>query len=422
MLKLASKDLKLFFKDKRAVLLTFAIPMALITLFAFAFGGVGKTKNDRKVTLLVCDLDSTAKSAEAIALLDTIKLLQIQRSTLALAQETINKGNMSCVLIIHHGFSDSLSDGNQLPLEVQYDEAREIEVGLLQQALIPTVAMLPFHIGNSREMMAHRLTKISGASHPMAKKNIQEQSHNLYDAISLQIHNKGTKNGTNATTVFMGGEIKMTKLVKSTSNNLGLVQAVAGTAVMMLLFSVVGVGMSLIEEKQEGTLKRLLYSPMNPYNILLGKMISANIISIMQLMVMFLYAAVAFGLNTVAHLPGLLMIIVATAFACSAFGVLLASIAKSRQQVQGLSTLIILIMSAIGGSMIPLFFMPVFMQKMAVVSINYWSIQGFFDLFWRNLPFNDTTFISRIGVLLTIGLSLNTLALILFKKNILKLT
>jgi ABC-2 type transporter. len=149
----------------------------------------------------------------------------------------------------------------------------------------------------------------------------------------------------------------------------------------------------------------------------LGKIISANIISIMQLMVMFLYAAVAFGLNIVAHLPGLLMIIVATAFACSAFGVLLASIAKSRQQVQGLSTLIILIMSAIGGSMIPLFFMPVFMQKMAVVSINYWSIQGFFDLFWRNLPFNDTTFISRIGVLLTIGLSLNTLALILFKKT-----
>jgi hypothetical protein len=48
MLKLASKDLKLFFKDKRAVLLTFAIPMALITLFAFAFGGVGKTKTTEK--------------------------------------------------------------------------------------------------------------------------------------------------------------------------------------------------------------------------------------------------------------------------------------------------------------------------------------------------------------------------------------
>jgi len=215
----------------------------------------------------------------------------------------------------------------------------------------------------------------------------------------------------------------MTKLVKSTNNNqLGLLQAVAGTAVMMLLFSVVGIGMGLLDEKQEGTLKRLLYSPMNPINILFGKMLSANIISILQLLVMFVFASLVFGLDIGAHLPGMLITIVATAFACSAFGVLLASFAKNRQQVQGLSTLIILVMSAIGGSMIPLFFMPVFMQKLAVISVNYWSIQGFYDIFWRNLAVTSPTFISRIVVLLLIGGILNLFAILMFKKNILKLT
>src|SRR5690606_5932882 len=165
-----------------------------------------------------------------------------------------------------------------------------------------------------------------------------------------------------------------------------------------------------------------LYTPMNPIKILFGKMISANVISIFQLVVMFLFASLVFGLDIYSHLSGLIITIVATAFACSAFGVFLASFAKSRQHVQGLSTLIILVMSAIGGSMMPIFFMPAFMQKIAVISVNFWSIQSFYDIFWRNLPITSGTFLSRILVLLLIGTILNSLAVVLFRKNILKLS
>jgi ABC-2 type transport system permease protein len=44
MIKLVLKDLKLFFADKKSMLITFAVPISLITLFAFAFGGVGQEK------------------------------------------------------------------------------------------------------------------------------------------------------------------------------------------------------------------------------------------------------------------------------------------------------------------------------------------------------------------------------------------
>jgi len=308
-------------------------------------------------------------------------------------------------------------------LELKYDEAKDIEVGLLQQSLIPTIAMLPFNLGNSKAMMGNRLSKMAGVSSPQAREVIQMQSDNLFDAISKGISENENSKKTNLANSFMGGDIKMTKLVKASNDNqLGLIQAVAGTAVMMLLFSVVGIGMGLLDEKQEGTLKRLLYSPMNPLDILFGKMISANIISILQLLVMFLFASLVFGLDINTHFIGLLITIFATAFACSAFGVFISSFAKNRQQVQGFSTLIILVMSAIGGSMIPLFFMPTIMQKFAVISVNYWSIQGFYDVFWRNLSITAPTFISRIMVLILIGLILNSLAIFMFKKNILKLT
>jgi ABC-type multidrug transport system permease subunit len=204
-------------------------------------------------------------------------------------------------------------------------------------------------------------------------------------------------------------------------NTTGLVQSVAGTSVMMLLFSMAGIGESLLNERQEGMLKKLLCSPMHPYHILFGKIVFANIIAIVQLSIMFVYARLVFGLDIMNHIPALVLMVPATAYACSAFGILLASFAKTRQQVQGLSTVTILIMSGIGGSMVPLFLMPEIMQKVAVVSVNYWGVQGYYDIFLRLLPLTDLAFLSKIFVLIFIGTLLNFIALQLYKKNILKI-
>lgn len=210
------------------------------------------------------------------------------------------------------------------------------------------------------------------------------------------------------------------KMGNSEENDIGgIVHVVAGMSVMMLLFSVAGIGGSLLDEKQEGMLKKLLCSPLHPEHILYGKMVFANMISISQLIIMFVYAWLVFGLDIMYHLPSLVLMILATAFACSSFGIVLASFAKSRQQVQGYSTIIVMVMSAIGGSMIPIFIMPEIMQKIAVFTVNYWGIQGFYDIFLNTLPITDITFLSKVLLLFGIGTLLNFIALRMFKKNIL---
>jgi len=212
------------------------------------------------------------------------------------------------------------------------------------------------------------------------------------------------------------------KMGNSEENDIGgIVHVVAGMSVMMLLFSVAGIGGSLLDEKQEGMLKKLLCSPLHPEHILYGQMVFANMISIAQLIIMFVYAWLVFGLDIMYHLPSLVLMIFATAYACSSFGIALASFAKSRQQVQGYSTIIVMVMSAIGGSMIPIFIMPEIMQKIAVFTVNYWGIQGFYDIFWKLVPLTDITFLSKVFVLIGIGTSLNFIALLMFKKNILKI-
>lgn len=412
MFKITRKELKLFFADKRALLLTFLLPIALISLFALAFGGVGRNNESRPYELPVSDLDSTKESQQVIAQLDSEKSLQVIQYPLAEGQTLVKKGKESALLIFHRGFADSISKGASAPIELMIDEAKEAEVGLLQQALYSKLFTLTGSAGMKNKVL-EKIDKQYADMDSAMLNDIHKQVEENFSSVGISnTDQQGEGND---------GGLKITKLVAAQADNTaGLVQAVAGTAVMMLLFSVTAMGASLLTEKEEGTLKKLLCSPIHPHHIIFGKMLTSNLVSILQLTIMLVYAWLVFGLNLFQNIPALILLVIATAFACSSFGMFLSSIAKTRSQVQGLSTLIILSMSAIGGSMVPSFIMPEWMQKVSVVSVNYWSIQGFFDIFWRQLPLADSTFLLRIAVLLGIGSVMTFISLQLFRKNILK--
>jgi ABC-2 type transport system permease protein len=406
MFKIAIKDLRLFLADKKATILTFLLPIPLITLFSLVFGGAGQNSGQRPMLLVMADEDQSPASRAFIVRTDSLKEIKVKISTTDSAERWIRTGAEDAVLIIHRGLKDSMEAGKQLPLELRFDKAKEMQMGILMAAL------------------GGHFTQLIGP-HAMALRAIarfDKQNPGMDSAMRSGVHEMISGNFRGETA---GGAeealLKATPIEPDKQTSPGLVQAVAGTAVMMLLFSVAGLGGALLQEKEEGTLKKLLFSPLKAESILFGKMISANIIGMLQLLIMFLFSALVFGLNIGAHIPALLLMILATAFACSGFGILLAAVAKSRAQVQGLSTLIVLTMSAVGGSMIPSFIMPLWMQKMAACTVNYWSIQGFYDIFWRSIPIGDPVFLSRIGVLLLIGLVLNLLALRMFKKNVLNL-
>lgn len=395
MLTIALKDLKLFFADKRGMLLTFAVPIALITLFAFAFGGAGQSGGPKPRKLVIADADQSKESKLLIAKLDSLEEFEVITTTAVAAENMVLKGDRAAVLIIPEGMQDSLLEQRAVLFELKYDEAEAPEVAILEGALY----------GRLNEFFAPR----RGLMGVVAEEP-------LIDSFQLAV-NAAMERRVNQRLIRM----QRTAVVREKENSAGLVHAVAGTAIMMLLFSVTSMGTAMLDEKQEGTLKKLLFSPIRPSSILFGKMISVNLISMMQLSVMFIYGWLVFGLDLMSHLPSTIIMIICTAFACSAFGVFLVSFAKSRAQVSGMSTLIILTMSAIGGSMVPSFVMPAFMQKLSVFSVNYWGIQGFYDIFWRDLSMTDPVFLTRIAVLLGIGIGLNLVAVRLFKRNVLSL-
>jgi ABC-2 type transport system permease protein len=405
MFKILRKELKMFLKDKRAVMLTFLLPTILITVFALAFGG-DNGNGIREIPLLVCDQDNTDLSIKTFNDIDSVKMLYVIPCTYDSAIDLIKRGKRTAVFIIRKGFSDSVKAMKQLPWELQYDAARAQETGIIQSLL---TRALYGSVG--KIMTRNAIEKNITTMFPF----IDTISRNNIVAKFTGSNSSGNSGGSTIQNIM---KLNTSSVVSAKVGNVGLVQAVAGTAVMMLLFSLSGMGGGLLDEKENGTLKRLLYSPVHPAEILLGKMASAIIVAACQLTFMFGFATVVFHLQITDKIPALTIMILSTAIACSGFGVFLATMARSRQQLQGMSTLIILTMSVIGGSMVPSFLMPQWMQNLSVISINYWSIQGFYDILWRDLPVGGI-FLSKVAVLVSVGVVLTLLAFRFFRKNVL---
>ncbi len=363
------KDLKLYFSDRKGILLTFLLPIILITLFAFSFGGVGRKKRVPKpTTLLVVDKDSSQASINFIHKVHSLPMMNLKQMTEEKALDKVKKGKNVGVLLFNKGFQEAVMNGSPIPVELQFDAAREIQTRML-----------------------------------------------------LSVVQESMQRAFGKTQVNSNLQVKTTPVIKLTDNkpNPGLVQAVSGTAIMMLLFSIAAIGGSLLDEKEAGTLKRLLSSPIKPLHILFGKMSTAMIISVLQLAGMFVFAWLAFGLPIFMDTLTLALLILCISFAVSSFGIFLVSVVKTRQQLQGMSSIIIILMSAIGGSMIPIYMMPDFIKKVAVFSVNYWGIEGFFDIFWRQLTVVDI--LPKMGILIGMGLLMTLLSVPLFKRNIISL-
>ena len=107
-----------------------------------------------------------------------------------------------------------------------------------------------------------------------------------------------------------------------------------------------------------------------------------------QVAVMFIWAAIFFDLEllTVKRLIGCVVMTVATCAAAAAFGIIFATACRSRAQLGGLSTIVILIMSALGGSMVPKFAAPAVFEVTGLFTFNGWALDGYLKVFWHDDP------------------------------------
>ena len=408
-------------RDRAALALSFVLPIVFFSIFAIIFGGRRDTVP--KIKVIVVDQDQSPASQQLVKGFQREGSLVIMTSpaakkgvqqpdyTAATAEAAVKAGDAPVALIIPSGFGAnpiSFSSGggqDRTAIELLSDSsdpvAPQMVAGLLQKVAMTSMP----------DVMAEQGSKYTGqwigGFTPAQQKQMDAGLERL-----RQREAAGTAAGNASPTAnSSNGEIVAVKTISVLGNhkdNDTISFYAAAIGVMFLLFTASGAAGSLLDEVESGTLDRVLSSRVTMTALLGGKLAFNSLLAFSQLVLMFLWGWAVFKLDFFDHIPGFVVMGVCTAFAVGAFGILLASICHTRAQLGALSTLVILIMSSIGGSMFPRYLMPEAVQKAGLLTINAWAIDGFTKVFWRDEPLSHLW--PQVSVLLAVGVVLLLIA------------
>jgi len=403
-------------RDRGALALSFILPIGFFSIFAVIFGGQRDTTP--KISVLVVDEDHSAASQSLVRGLEREGSLRVKTKpepkqgteqpeyTAATAEAAVKAGTAPVALIIPHGFGENpISFGapnpNQPTIQLLKDSsdmiAPQVVAGLLQKVAMTSMPDtmaeqgLKYMDQYAGGFTAEQKQKIDAGLEKLRKRESADQQAGSADS------NRGMP--IPVTTRDVVGENKNNKMVSFYAAAIG---------VMFLLFTASGAGGSLLDEAESGTLDRVLSTRVTMGTLLAGKLCFCVLLAFAQLVLMFTWAWLVFKVDFPGHIPGFVIMGISTAFAVGAFGMVLASICRTRAQLGPLSTLVILLMSSIGGSMFPRYFMSEAMQKAGLLTINAWAIDGFTKVFWRDEPISHLW--PQVLVLLAIGVVLSAIA------------
>jgi ABC-2 type transport system permease protein len=179
-----------------------------------------------------------------------------------------------------------------------------------------------------------------------------------------------------------------------------LAQSVAGMTVMMLMFGLMACSITLLQERDQGTLRRLLVSGAPRPALLFGKFLYCLCVGLLQLAIMFGYGELVFGVGTFRDPVTLVVLAVTWAAAATAFGMLIAVWAGTQKQAEGLSTMLILVMAALGGCWFPIQIadLPWWAEVVTHATLTHWAMTGFQGMFWHQKGCLDPVLLRAIAV------------------------
>lgn len=433
-LRLIRKDFVRFLNDKPAVLLTFIVPMVLIIIFGNIFGGSGGPRG--KAAIILVNQSNSAVSKLIETKLDSTKSLRPIKTFVAengkdtirfdeeTAKEWVTTGRIAAAVIMRKDFfTDTTSS---IKFKFYYDPRNDIESSIIQGNLQQTIysqipRVMPVLL---QRRVVNKIGEVKSNEFVKSVGKIGEKFFNV-DADSIEyaltkidsVELSKPLSASESDKDLMHGLIAFDteQLVGKKITNPGLTRTVGGWAIMFLLFSLTGAATSMFEEKQEGTLKRLLCMPLTRAQILWSKYIYSILLGMIQLLVLFTFSWIFFDVAIFSNFFNLLIVMFASAAAAVSFGMLITSIASTLSQASGFSTLFILIMSAVGGSWFPVSLLPDWMQYASKATLTYWSVEAFLQVLWRQASFSAIAV--NVIILLVIAALINSYALVRFRKG-----
>lgn len=365
---IARKDLLQALKDRNSIFFMLLMPLVLITVIGFAFGNIFGGSSQIDITVALSNQDN-GYAGKAIVQALTVNTSQLKitinqySDPNKVKDEVANNSNVNAGVVISAGTSDKLTaaaQSGQLPknlVQVYSLPSTNDSRPTIVQNIVTTV--LTSQVAGTTAVGQVYNTCNQPGNH-CAPSSINAQ------AIASAVGQASATGGTDAVQALTAG-----KAAKINTFD----QIVPGYAIFFALFGINAVAGTILQEKEDGTFRRLMIAPVSRFALLGGKLLAQFLITLLQLAILFAIGYFAFHLD-IGNWPALILLLIGASFATTGLGIVLVSIVKTRRQLNPVVTLVVLITSAIGGAWWPLFLEPAWMQQIAKIGITAWAMEG----------------------------------------------
>ncbi|MBC9868192.1 MAG: ABC transporter permease [Opitutae bacterium] len=433
------KDWKGFWSDKIAVMLTFFVPAFIIFLMGNIMGIAPKNGNNEGpglsgIRLAAVDETDSDMARAMIQAVDDDKAFRIIRGRLGENEERIpltaedarndiQNNRYRFALIFPE---DAFAQGFGFKVKLIQNPRNQIETqtmeGLIQKDLMSAyfenIWDLPFFKADPElveewlDPLSELISEFWDVPEEEIRSVFREDSF-IPDFIKL-ISDSRAGEGADGEELEDGGAVNLfaqlmtlekEQLVGAEIRNPMGVQVVAGYSVMFLLFTMTGFASSFFEEKQTGIFLRLLSSPVRRRDILWSKYLFSIFLGMVQMLTMFIFSWALFQEDIFHSFGNLLIALLFVSAACTGIGMLITSVSKTPAQANGIGTLVIISMSAIGGAWFPVSFMAEQVQVFSRLTVVYWSVEALLRIMFegktllQTLPvFSVLTLIAAVAI------------------------
>jgi ABC-2 type transport system permease protein len=343
---LVRKDIALFLRDRRALVVSVLTPIVVAAFFGFLFGGTGSGGNPiSRMKVGITDLDHSALTKAVLESLNQDASLEIQELPEDQALQLVRSGKLRAAIVFPAGFESAATGalvgaGPMPDVKLLYDPSqsmvRPMVAGLLSQHVMQRLSR-PNFIGTAKPI-------------PFNVDNVAVTTGPRYNSYA---------------------------------------HSFAGMSIQFILFMGIDAGIALLLMRQEGMWRRLRAAPLSRAVLLGSRVAATTLIAIMILAVVYLVARVVFDVRIAGSVPGFVMVACSFALLAATTGLMIASLGRSVGATRGVAMFSVLILVMLGGAWVPSFLFPEWLQHLTEFVPTRWAVDGLDATTWRGLPLQD---------------------------------
>ncbi|HEU4899871.1 MAG TPA: ABC transporter permease [Actinomycetota bacterium] len=379
-LLVAGKDLRQRLRDRSALVIAFVAPFVLATIIGLAFGG----DSAFRATYAVADADRGPVAAGftdgVLASPGLRGLVTVRRVDTGEARALVDRGEADAAFLLPAGFSASVQQGGADTITV-VDSGENPIAGQVARSLAEAYAA---------ELAATQLavrTALDTSGQPPAQAEARRLGERAAAARAPVQLAQGQAGGRTI----------------EAANYFG-----PSMAIFFLFFTVSFGARSILAERRQGTMQRLLASAASPGGVLAGKALAAFTLGTASVLVMWLATTLVFGADW-GDPVAVVALTVSSVLSAIGITALVVTVARTEEQAEGYSSLVVFTLALLGGNFVYLAQLPELLQRVSLLTPNGWALRGFVDLVADGGGLS--TVAVPVAVTLTVGLVTGGLAL-----------